>query len=57
MWQGLVINILVKAGTSFLLQVGEEVLKTLKERSDNAVDDSDVQRIKMVKNERLNREG
>lgn len=57
MWQGLVINILVKAGTSFLLQVGEEVLKTLKERSDNTVDDSDVQRIKMVKNERLNREG
>lgn len=57
MWQGLVINILIKAGTSFLLQVGEEVLKTLKDRQDNDINSDDVERIKMVKNDRLNREG
>lgn len=57
MWQSLIINILVKAGTSFLLQVGEALLKTLKERSDNSIDHSDVERIRMVKNEHLNNEG
>lgn len=53
MWQTMLLNILVKAGTAFLLNVGEAVLKELKGRTDNDICDDDVKRIKMVKNDRL----
>lgn len=53
MWQQALISILVKAGTTFLLNLGEEVLKALKERNDNNICHEDVKRIQLVKNERL----
>lgn len=56
MWQSIIVSILIKAGTNFLLNVGEEVMKALRDRSDNDIGHNDVARIQKVKNDKLNRE-